>query len=350
MEWMNYSSEGSQEMRTEESKETQQALASTKKELESLKWNVEGSEKDAQILMTELDHQITTNPKLKDSLNPKIKDLLTQGKIFEAFKVGFSVLWKSIFGEKEGEIWFPDFSDIDTWIQKLDQKSLLQLETLLAQCQKKLEDAWSIKHKIAYTKALSAIKDRIFAQKHPEMAKDEAFSKKIENEVEVWTVILLNKKDPWTWGKMLQNLDNEDIDMTHVIVVTSKWPPPLFSHATEHMVGDASRAGVENDVNLIDYIKDFPADYVFLKPWIKDKQEVLSKVEKLKNAKYSYTDAALAAAGMRTSSWKVESYNCGAYVAEVLGFWKNADEDLALPASWLSEKRLQPSYLFTQYP
>lgn len=54
--------------------------------------------------MTELDHQITTNPKLKDSLNPKIKDLLTQGKIFEAFKVGFSVLWKSIFGEKEGEI------------------------------------------------------------------------------------------------------------------------------------------------------------------------------------------------------------------------------------------------------
>lgn len=34
---MKYSSEGSQEVRTEESKETQQALASTKKELESLK-------------------------------------------------------------------------------------------------------------------------------------------------------------------------------------------------------------------------------------------------------------------------------------------------------------------------
>lgn len=303
-----------------------------------------------QKMITEVTQQISGNPAYQDMPHSQLLHLLQQGEYMEVFKLGFDILWKSIFSQKEGEIWFPQFHDLDQREKVIDQKSHVELKELLISFDAQIAQERPIKEKIAFTKVISMLKDKIYQHEHPwSLGKKQILEDKLMKELEVGSIILMNKQESWIGWRLLKNLDSNDIDMTHILVVTDKWPPPLFSHSTQNKVSNWWGSGVENDVHLIDYIGQFPWDYVILQPESCNQKQLLSAVEKLKNASYSSTDALMGALGKRElKKVGTESYNCGSYVAEVLGFGSEMDQDLAVPSNWLGVKGMKPRYLFTQ--
>jgi hypothetical protein len=297
--------------------------------------------------------QIDKNETLKDAEWNKISQLLKEWKIMQAIEEWFKIIMWSIFGDKnkQTELFFPQFKHLDADIAKLDlsHKSLSELEGLRTLFDDKIASADSVKRKISYTYMVSKIIDQYERVKDP----NTNWLQIIEKQLTVWSVLLLNKKNAWVWWKMLQAVWAEDIDMTHVIVITEKWPPIKFSHATEHKFGNSSQSWVEVNVPLWEYLKWSYADVVITNPPEANKAILQQRVQNLSADEKNYTYSKTAAAkwiiwvwvgGDEKTSWK---FNCWTYVQEVL--WVEGKE-LAVPGNWLKDSKLKPSYMFTFEP
>lgn len=79
------------------------------------------------------------------------------------------------------------FSDVDTWLKnaKLEEKSEAELHDLLKLFTDQLPSIQNVKQKIAHTKAISHIKDRIFSLQHPNLKGASALEKQLSQELEV---------------------------------------------------------------------------------------------------------------------------------------------------------------------
>lgn len=218
---------------------------------EKLQNNPYAKDKLVQTLQTKID----TDPALTDADGNKIQELLKQGKYREAIKAGFELISNAIFGGKERktEIGFPKFRQLDEEVSKLDlgKKSTSELTSLQEYFEGKISDAGSVKRKVSYTYLLSAVKDQVAQRDEKAKSRTEI----IEKQLQVGSVILLNKQNAGTGGMLLQDLSENDVDMTHVIVITEMGPPVRFSHATEHKFSNTNRSGVETNVPLWDYLK-----------------------------------------------------------------------------------------------
>ncbi len=292
--------------------------------------------------------KIDSDPTMKDPETNKIAKLLKEWKILEAISEWFTLLFNSIFGDGNGntELFFPQFEDLNKYIAEmnLDTKSLPELENLTKEFEEKIGKADSVKRKISYTYILSAIKVATEKKQNPETN----LIKITEKQLEVGSVILLNKQKAGTWWKLLQGVSKDDVDFTHVIVITEKWPPPKFSHATEHKYWNSAQSGIETNVPLWDYLKGNYADIVITQPPQEAKQKLIARLPELQkdeNLQYSKTAAATGILGINdVQKWK---YNCGSYVQEILwldGKW------LAVPANWLANNKMKPTFMFTFEP
>lgn len=303
-----------------------------------------------QALLTTIKDQIESNQKLNDPTTPNIKELLQRGEIMKAIEIGFNALWATIFWDQHSQLFFSQFQEIATSLQaeKLKEKSDAELNFLREQFELHSSTASSTKRRIAYTKALSIIKDEQKSRHQPELK----FEEKLAQEIEVGSVLLLNKKDAGFGGKLLQNLSDEDVDMTHVIVITQKWPPLRFAHSTGQKFSNPNTGGVESDISLLEYLQQYPADIIVTTPPEEKRKKALERVKMLASQQdqlsYSNTDALLGVIGKRETGSK--SFNCGSYVAEILELESQDGNDLSIPNNWLSDKRLKPTYMFTFDP
>lgn len=331
-----------QKLTTEDAVETPQTLQPTEQEIATMQEFLKQS--DVQKMIKKIDE----DPKLKDPWLNKVAVLIKNWKYMEAVKVWFELIMNAIFSGKDGKtaLGFPQFAFLNEDIQKLDlsTKSPAELLVLKDEFTKKIADADSVKRRISYTYIVSHIIDTYEKKDNPHVNKMQI----VEKQLQVWSVLLLNKQNTGIWGKLLQWISDNDVDMTHVIVITEKWPPTLFSHATEHKYGNNAQSWVETNVPLWDYLKWNYADLVITNPPEIHRQKALERAKNIKNDEvyqYSKTAAATWVLGMKQiEAWK---FNCWTYVQEVLGLdWQG----MAVPNNWLSDRRLQPSYMVSFNP
>lgn len=356
MKWLEYVSRD-EDKKNENQVQNREMLHLPKQELNELKINIAKEVwihaeqlKKNQSLINTLEDQIKNEYSGEVMQVPQIKDLLEKWEFMEAVKVWLNMLWEAVFNSQDSQLFFQYFTSIEETLQaeKIKDKTDAELDFLKQQLDLHIDTAWTTKQRLAYTKALSIIKDELKLRHNP----DVNFETKIAEEIEEWSVLLLNKKDAGFGGKLLQSLSRDDVDMTHVIVITQKGPPIRFAHATGQKFSDRSRSGIESDVPLLEYLKQNPSDIVVTTPPVEQRKKAIEKVQLLaleeENLDYSYTDAFFGVIGRRETQSK--SFNCGAYVAEVLDIKSQDWNDLAVPNNRLSDRRLKPTYMFTFDP
>ena len=227
----------------------------------------------------------------------------------------------------------------------LDTKTTNELTIIINQFEQKVSNSLNVKQKNAFTRAMSIVKEKLLIKNNPNADMFDV----LQQEIEVWSVLLMNKSNSGFGGRLLKNISNSDIDMTHVIVITKKWPPIKFAHSWSKFKWKWE--WVETDVDLISYLKKHHSDVVITTPPLENREKAMYRVENGihndENYWYSSRDALLGI--MWKASNNEGKFNCWAYVAYVL-WLDNNDNELSVPNNWLSDKRLKPTYMFTYPP
>jgi len=262
----------------EEKNEKVIADSNLEKELEKISSNTEWW-KNIDTLV----NSINSNPDLKDPENKNIVqkfiDSLKSGDISWAFTSLFWFLqWVMWPWEKmDSTFWFKDNKEIQDFLTRLswnyDKMSLTELETQKDNLINKIEWVVWVKRKLWLTYALSRLLDEIVVKRDtkktwimwerngiiPNKTPNECAIARMAQQVKPGDVLAVNKSEQKMWDKLLTQLSDDDIDTSHVLIVTGVDPESwkiTVAHSTQSKV-NSSWKWVETNLDFGEYTKQF---------------------------------------------------------------------------------------------
>lgn len=279
---------------------------------------------------------IDNNPDLKDPENKniiqKFIDSLKSGDIKWAFTSLFwFIKWVMLPSKDlESTFWFKDNKEIKDFLWRLaqnhDKMSITELENQKNNLLTRIESVWGIKRKLWLTYALSRLLDEIVIKRDPnkQWMKEHSdwsiwdhINKKsiayMAQQVKPWDILAVNKSEQKMWDKLLTQLSDDDIDTSHVLIVTSvdseSWKITI-AHSTWSKV-NSSWKWVEINLDLAQYTSQFNGIAIAtLRPpeWV---SESLVKNVLSKNGKW-YDELAAASTALLWSNFSQnnDKYNC----------------------------------------
>ncbi len=286
---------------------------------------------------------VNNNPELKEPENKNIVqkfiESLKSWDISGAFTSLFSflqwVMWP--WQTPESTFWFKDNKEIQdflTWLsENHDKMSITELENQKNNLMRKIEWISGVKSKLWLTYALSRLLDEIVVKKDPNKkwmmwtswgeisnkTANECTIARMAQQVKPWDVLAVNKSEQKFWDKLLTQLSNDDIDTSHVLIVTAvdteSWKITV-AHSTWSKV-NSSWQWVETNLDLAEYTKQFHGIAIAtLRPpeWI---SETLVKNVLAKDGKW-YDEWAAASTALLWSNLTQnnDKYNCVEFIAQ----------------------------------
>ncbi len=266
------------QQKKEEQNEKVVADVNLEKELENIPSNTEWWQK-----IDNLVNAVNNDPTLKDpenkSIVQKFIDSLKSGDISWAFTSLFGFLqWVMWPWEKlESTFWFKDNKEIQDFLTRLswnyDKMSITQLEHQKDNLINKIESTTGVKRKLWLTYALSRLLDEIVVKKDtnktwimwerngiiPDKTPNQCAIARMAQQVKPGDVLAVNKSEQKMWDKLLTQLSDDDIDTSHVLIVTAVDPESgkiTVAHSTQSKV-NSSWKWVETNLDFADYTKQF---------------------------------------------------------------------------------------------
>lgn len=290
---------------------------------------------------------IKNNKNLDDPMSPnraqEMLEAIKSGDVSKVLKIGMAflndVLWDNKWKEwSSWSSWFEDNKEIGEFIAKLKtEASTLSKEDLMKKKDEFLANLkwqeWT-KRKIGMVFALSRVLDEI-CQKDPSKDRLKAIDKdgkpnpkpanelaiaNMAQQVKPWDVLVVNKTEKVEADKLLTELRKDDLDASHVMIVTAVNPETgkiTVAHSTTNKVNGEGR-WVELDVNLSDYTNKYSGITLATMRPAEDKvAELLVKnVLAKKWAGYDQYSAASTALTGRNLFGKNNKYNCVELIAQ----------------------------------
>ena len=243
-------------------------------DLQNLRDNIL-SEYDLGEVEKKLIRLILSGPRFQ--ISEKLRDFINQKKRWKALFELFRVIWRLI--SEKNEIGFGEFSNLNIRDLNLDEKDEEQLNNFMKIFEKMINSNSDIKKNLKFVYLLSAIKNKLLEKTTWTIDKEEL----LKQNLEVWDIILLNKKvekkDIWT--RLLEAYDdNYDTDFWHAAIIISVDPIGI-RHATAFSSDDSGIWRVEETLfnSYLDRCKCLWYDLLSLRPpkEIKDRIMAFSK-------------------------------------------------------------------------
>ncbi len=247
-------------------------------------------------------------------VSEKLRDFIIQKKRWKAFFEVFKVIWRLI--SEKNEIWFSEFNNLDVESLKLDEKDEIYLTNLMNLFEKMINNVSDIKKCLNFTYLLSEIKNKILERSIWTTDKE----KLLKQNLEVWDIILLNKKvekkDIWT--KLLEAYDNDyRTDFWHAAIIISV-DYLKIRHSTTFS-SDNSKIWHVEDTMLNSYLKRCKClwyDLLSLRPPKDIKNRILSFSEQ--NLWKDYDNRAALRQWIGLPNNFDDRYNCVEIIAQAL--------------------------------
>ena len=227
---------------------------------------------------------VAQDKNLEDPQHPnKIQSLISAlqaWNISEALSIAFSffkwVMWPG--DGPEWTFWFKESKEVHEFIlwlsQNIDHLSVAELESQKNNLSDKISSCSGIKKKIGLTYALSRLVDEIVYKKDPSKAWmkgwSDSLSSKSANECAIarmaqqvlpGDVLAINKSEKKTGDKLLTELADDDMDTSHVLIVThvdADAGTITVAHSTASKL-NSKGSWVETNVSFADYADRFNA-------------------------------------------------------------------------------------------
>ena len=349
----------------EEQNNKANADISLEKKLENIPSNTEWWQN-----IDSLVNAINNNPELKDPEHKNIVqnfiESLKSWDISGAFTSLFSflqwVMWP--WQNPESTFWFKDNKEIQDFLERLsknhDTMSITELEKQKNNLINKINWISGIKRKLWLTYALSRLLDEIVVKKDPNKLwmkwhSDWAIWDHINNmniakmaqHVKPWDVLAVNKSEQKFWDKLLTQLSDDDIDTSHVLIVTAVDPESgkiTVAHSTWSKL-NSSWKWVETNVDLAQYTNQFNGIAIAtLRPPEGVSQDLVKNVL-AKNGKWYDEWAAASTALLWSNITKNnDKYNCVELIAQSFPDTVSSKrKDWTHPSQMLQE--LKPVYV-----
>ncbi len=214
-----------------------------KQELEQLKLSIELDPK-----IQERIQEIEKSEGFDPEKELELRDYIQAWKRWKAIQEIFNIIWR--FFKVDNKIWFDEYDNLDL---NLDNKTNDEIQNIIETLEEKINNTWDIKKDLKFTYLLSQAKNKKLENWWTGNKKEQ-----LKKEIEVWDIILLNKKVEKTdhGTKLLKAYWKEyETDFTHSAIITKK-DPIRIRHATMSW----STAGLEKwrwveEVKLSDYRK-----------------------------------------------------------------------------------------------
>lgn len=230
-----------------------------------------------------LTQAIAKDPLLQDSEHKNIvqefMNSLKSWDISGAFTSLFSflqwVMWP--WQNPESTFWFKDNKEIQDFLERLsknhDKMSITELENQKNNLINKIDWISGVKRKLWLTYALSRLLDEIIVKKDPNKLwmmweRDWKIANKTPNEcaiarmsqqVKPGDIFAVNKSEQQMWDKLLTQLSDDDVDTSHVLIVTAVDPESgkiTVAHSTWSKV-NSSWKWVETNLDFAQYTNQF---------------------------------------------------------------------------------------------
>lgn len=236
----------------------------------------------------QVDHLVQNVAQDKDLEDPqhpsKIEWFISAIKawhISEAISIAFSFLkWVMWPGTgPEGTFWFKDNREVHDFIlwlsQNVDHLSIAELESQKNNLANKISSCSWVKRKIGLTYALSRLLDEIIYKKDTSKlwmrwSSDDFSTSKSTNEciiarmaqqVQPGDILAINKSEKKTGDKLLTELTDDDLDTSHVLIVThvdTNAGTITVAHSTTSKL-NSKGSWVETNVSFAEYADRFSA-------------------------------------------------------------------------------------------
>lgn len=321
-------------------------------------FNNNNEKKEIPAELNQIFEKIDKSEAFDPDKEPELRDYIQKWERFGAIKEIFKILWRFLKGSSE--TWFWEFKDLGEEIKKLDldSKTSNDLVSLIEEFENKISKTGDIKKDLKLTYILSAIKDKKILKDKPDATKKEL----LQENLEIWDVILLNKKMKKrdTWAKALKAYDwKYETDFIHSAIIISK-DPIKIRHSTTFTAQKSWKWHVE-EVNLFDYLKKSwteSFDLLSLRPDESTKQKILEFSEKNLNKEYDNNAALWWAIRWidwdwnsawswlnKNKTWKKDdSFNCVEIIAQSLDHEKL--QNITQPNEFLEYMDMfQPTYM-----
>lgn len=289
-----------------------------------------------------------------------LKEYIQKWERFWAIKEIFKIIGR--FFKVNNETWLSEFNDLSEDIKKLDleNKTTNELNKIISDFEKQINKTWDIKKDLKLTYILSAVKDKKILKENPNLDKEGL----LKNNLEIWDVILLNKKVKKldSWSKALKAYDGKyDTDFVHSAIITSK-DPIYIRHSTTFTAKKTGKWHVE-EVNLFDYLRNSwteSFDLLSLRPDENTKQKILEFSKNNLDKEYDNNAAIWWWIRWLDSNWnsarwwirknkewkKDDSFNCVEIIAQALDEEKL--KNITHPNEFLEYMDIfQPTYITT---
>ena len=178
----------------------------------------------------------------------------------------------------EWTFWFKENTEIHNftnWLsENIDKLTLSELETQKNYINNKISNCWWIKRKIGLTYAASRLLDEIVFKKDPSKlwmrwwsddtsntSANKCIIAKMAQQVQPGDIIAINKSEQGTGDKLLTQISDEDLDTSHVLIITDVDPATwtiIVAHSTSSKL-NSNGAWVETNISLTDYTDKFNA-------------------------------------------------------------------------------------------
>ena len=290
-------------------------------------------------------------------ISEKLRDFINHKKRWKAIFELFKVIWRLV--SEKNEIWFNEFANLDIESLKLDKKGENKLKELIKMLEKMINSVWDIKKNLKFTYLLSAVKNKVLEKKDSITDGEELLKKNLE----VWDIILLNKKvekkDIWT--RLLEAYDdNYDTDFWHAAIVILT-DPLNIRHSTA-FASDGGKIWRVEETLLRSYLERCKClwyDLLALRPLKDIKDEILEFSKKNLWKDYD-SNAAIwwwlywmdgkwnkAIQWFERNLWdKDDSYNCVEIIAQALD--QDKLKDITHPNEFLEYMNIfTPVYMTT---
>ena len=300
-----------------------------KQELKKLKLSIE-LDPTIQEKIQEIEKSKNFDPEKE----PELRDYIESWKRWKAVQEIFNIIWR--FFKVDNETWFDEYDNLDI---DLNNKNNDEIQNIIDTLEEKINNTWDIKKDLKFTYLLSQAKNKILENWWVEDKKEQ-----LKENIEVWDVILLNKKvDKADHGtKILKAYWKEyETDFTHSAIITNT-DPIKIRHATMSW----STAGLEKwmwveEVELKRYLKKSKVksyDALILSP----QQDIKDKIEAFSN-KQIWKKYDLNAAIWWWIRWKDSPWSSHIWWLKKNKTWQFDDyfNCVELIVQWLDDKKLQ---------
>lgn len=317
-----------------------------------------------------LTQAIQEDPTLKDPEHKNVvqnfMESIKSGNYIDAFKSLFdfvkNILWPN--DANDNTFWFKDNKEIQNFMIRLskniDHLSIVELENQQKNLINKIENTSGVKKKIGLTYALSRLLDEIVYKKHPNKSWMKWHSDgsvwdhinniniaKMAQQVKPWDILAVNKSEQKIWDKLLTRLADDDLDTSHVLIVTavdSESGKITVAHSTWSKV-NSSWKWVETNLDFAKYTNQFNGIAIAaLRPPENISQDLVTNVLAKDSKWYDEWAAASTALLWSNITKNNDKYNCVELIAQSFpDSVSSKRKDWTHPSQMLQE--LKPTYV-----